>query len=198
MEKKKIFAQKLVRDIRGILTYILMIAIYVLIWYFTYKRANDDITFWGIIICFVIGWAIMSWYEKKNYLFSMNKFYKLLGAIVGIPLLFGSWVNMLIDYLLKENEPKKETKTEDKVQKLDRARTAEEILEEVNKIEKKYNNISSYSNYDFNTEYEYECERCFKRISEEDYDLYDGMCEECFDETHYDFNGTPREDYWNY
>lgn len=47
-------------------------------------------------------------------------------------------------------------------------------------------------------ENEYECERCFRKISEEEFDLYDGMCEECFDETHYDFNGNPREDYWNY
>ena len=42
------------------------------------------------------------------------------------------------------------------------------------------------------------CERCFKEISEEEYELYDGMCEECFDESHYDFNGNPRDDYWNY
>ena len=32
----------------------------------------------------------------------------------------------------------------------------------------------------------------------EEYELYDEMCEECFEETHYDFNGNPREDYWNY
>ena len=44
----------------------------------------------------------------------------------------------------------------------------------------------------------YSCERCFKRISQEEYELYDDMCEECFEETHYDFDGNPREDYWNY
>ncbi len=42
------------------------------------------------------------------------------------------------------------------------------------------------------------CERCFKEISEEEYELHDGMCEECFDESHYDSDGNPREDYWNY
>ena len=42
------------------------------------------------------------------------------------------------------------------------------------------------------------CERCFKEISEEEYELHDGMCEECFDESHYDSDGNPRKDYWNY
>lgn len=198
MKKKEISAQELVRNIREILTYILMIAIYVLIWYFVYKVANDDITFWGTIICFAIGWAIMSWYENENYiLFPMNKFYKFLGAIVVIPLLVGTGVNMLIDYVLKEDEQQIETKTDKKVQQTTRPRTADEILKEVNVIENKYNNTPSYNSYGFNTE-EYECERCFKKISEEEFELYDGMCEECFDETHYDFNGNPREDYWNY
>ena len=29
---------------------------------------------------------------------------------------------------------------------------------------------------------EYYCERCLKKISYEDYEIYDGMCEECFEE----------------
>lgn len=97
----------------------------------------------------------------------------------------------------KEDKQQIENKT-DKVQQPTKARTADEILKEVNAIEKKYNNTPSYNSYDFNTKEEYECERCFKKISEEEIELYDGMCEECFDETHYDFNGNPREDYWNY
>lgn len=52
---------------------------------------------------------------------------------------------------------------------------------------------------DFNfPEEKYYCERCFKEITQEEYELYDDMCEECFEETHYDFDGNPREDYWNY
>ena len=47
-------------------------------------------------------------------------------------------------------------------------------------------------------EEKYYCERCFKEISQEEYELYDDMCEECFEETHYDFDGNPRKDYWNY
>ncbi len=40
-----------------------------------------------------------------------------------------------------------------------------------------------------NLEEEYECEMCFKKISEEEYELYDGMCEECFMDVHIDNDG---------
>lgn len=38
-----------------------------------------------------------------------------------------------------------------------------------------------------------ECERCFKIISEEEYELHDGLCEECFIEVHTDKNGHFRD-----
>ena len=36
---------------------------------------------------------------------------------------------------------------------------------------------------------EFECEMCFKKISEEEYELYDGMCEDCFMDVHIDSDG---------
>ena len=36
---------------------------------------------------------------------------------------------------------------------------------------------------------EFECEVCFKKISEEEYELYDGMCEDCFMDVHIDNDG---------
>ena len=36
---------------------------------------------------------------------------------------------------------------------------------------------------------EFECEMCFKKISEEEYELYDGMCEDCFMDVHIDNDG---------
>ena len=44
----------------------------------------------------------------------------------------------------------------------------------------------------------YYCERCDKRISKEEYEQYGDLCEECFDEVYYDFDGNFREDYWKY
>lgn len=45
---------------------------------------------------------------------------------------------------------------------------------------------------------EYYCERCFKKIEQEECELYDGLCEECHDDVYFDLEGNPRRDYWNY
>lgn len=66
-------------------------------------------------------------------------------------------------------------------------------------IDYKQQKTSEDKSADFNFQEEkHYCERCFKEISQEEYELYDDMCEECFEETHYDFDGNPRKDYWNY
>lgn len=41
---------------------------------------------------------------------------------------------------------------------------------------------------------EYECEMCFKKITREEYELYDCMCEECFMDAHTDKNGNFHDD----
>lgn len=51
---------------------------------------------------------------------------------------------------------------------------------------------------DVNDNEKYYCERCDKRISKEEYEQYGDLCEECFDEVYYDFDGNFREDYWKY
>ena len=91
------------------------------------------------------------------------------------------------------------------VLKKDRSEEVERIYRQEycskNKIPEKYKQqeINRDKNIDINfPEEKYYCERCFKEISQEEYELYDDMCEECFEETHYDFDGNPREDYWNY
>ena len=50
-------------------------------------------------------------------------------------------------------------------------------------------NDNNFTTYDYSDlEEEYYCEICLKRITEEDYELYDCMCEDCFFE---------KEDYKN-
>ena len=58
------------------------------------------------------------------------------------------------------------------------------------------NKVDTYDDVD-NKE-KYYCERCDKRISKEEYEQYGDLCEECFDEVYYDFDGNFREDYWKY
>ena len=44
-------------------------------------------------------------------------------------------------------------------------------------------------------EEEFYCERCFKKISEEEYEANDCMCEDCFSDTHMDEFGNFRDDF---
>ena len=41
---------------------------------------------------------------------------------------------------------------------------------------------------------EFECERCFKKISFEEYELNDSMCEDCYEDVHTDKHGNFHED----
>lgn len=52
-----------------------------------------------------------------------------------------------------------------------------------------YSDDYDYGKYDNWDEEIYECGICFKKISEEEYELNDCMCEECFIELHTDKNG---------
>ena len=45
-----------------------------------------------------------------------------------------------------------------------------------------------------NEKIECRCERCFKKISLEEYELNDFMCEDCYQEVHTDKNGNFHDD----
>lgn len=54
------------------------------------------------------------------------------------------------------------------------------------------------ANDDEEDEEKYECEVCFKEIFYDEYELYDGMCEDCFANVHTDENGNYHyEEYWD-
>ena len=89
------------------------------------------------------------------------------------------------------------------IKKKDRTEEINNIIEK-NKIasNKNYNyNTNTYippfateeiedsDNKDIYTKEEFECEMCFKKISEEEYELYDCMCEDCFMDIHIDNDG---------
>lgn len=48
--------------------------------------------------------------------------------------------------------------------------------------------------FDDEEKLECECERCFKKISLEEYELNDFMCEDCYQEVHTDKNGNFHDD----
>lgn len=193
---KDLTAKNLMIIIRFILLSILFILIYFIIWHFIYKIGNEDIIFWGTIICLVIGWKRLGYYEEAmtykkiaeceririSYKFKINTFLKILITPIALPLIFSAYVcEFISDYIYKDNVPPKEN-ANTKVNTNIRIKTAEEIENEWNKYKRKYN-VNNYNSttYDYSDlEEEYYCEVCLKRIPEEEYELHDCMCEECF------------------
>lgn len=98
----------------------------------------------------------------------------------------GQFIYIIIADVISESKEKHEDKKLI-VQKSDEKppMTSKQLLEEyyykplANK--KRVDNDSNYSS----TEEEFYCERCFKKISEDEYEMCDGMCEECFDEVNF-------------
>ena len=62
-------------------------------------------------------------------------------------------------------------------------------IDSIDEDEDKENNF-----FDENEDLEYECEVCFKKISFEEYELYDCMCEDCYQDVHTDEQGNFHED----
>ena len=153
----------------------------------------------GIIfaILFPMGIALLKGFNfesKLIYIIYTILFFLLLDYIptyVGIILLFVIVLLFILEFILVLKEDR--TEEIDRIYRQERKSTVKRInkYSQQNKKENEYIKINSMKE-------KYYCERCFKEISQEEYELYDDMCEECFEETHYDFNGNPREDYWNY
>lgn len=75
---------------------------------------------------------------------------------------------------------------------------AEDIIKSINrKSKKKFEGLEleDVNNEDLIYDDEiYECERCFKKISYEEYELNDCMCEDCYQDVHTDKNGNFHDD----
>jgi hypothetical protein len=61
------------------------------------------------------------------------------------------------------------------------------LIKEYSKPHIKTKTYNNYNNFKSDDE-EFFCERCFKKISEDEYEMNDGMCEECYTDVY--FNDT--------
>ena len=89
--------------------------------------------------------------------------------------------NFIIKLKSKNKDESTEIKTEKVETKFERDMRIQRLINEYSKPHKSSSNSNHYDNIKINKE-EYYCERCFKKISEEEFELYDCMCEECFEE----------------
>lgn len=64
----------------------------------------------------------------------------------------------------------------------------------ISEIEDNYEDKIEKDMFDDEEELEYECERCFKKITFEEYDLNDCMCEDCYQDVHTDEHGNFHDD----
>lgn len=202
---KDLTVKNLMIIIRFILVSILFILIYCVIWHFIYKIGNEYVNFFGPIICLIIGWKRLGYYEEAmtykiindyerirySYKFEINPFLKIILTPIVIPLMISAYVcEFITDCIYKDNAPKSENTKNTNVNANTKIKTAEEIEKNWKEYERKYKlNDNNFTTYDYSDlEEEYYCEICLKRITEEDYELYDCMCEDCFFE---------KEDYKN-
>lgn len=180
---KNVNIDKVVKYIRVAIIYIMTIILYITISWLIYQTNNSNLIGWLVIICFVIGWNIIERYEEYSWN-SFNFITKFLLSIIGIPLLIAFWLNKLFDLLIyKKNDNCQEKNSTLKVN--------ENIKNDT--MHYKYNIRNNYNTKNEAEDIEYKekyiCERCFKEISEEEYELYDCMCEQCFSDEHINKDG---------
>ena len=76
--------------------------------------------------------------------------------------------------------------------------TEQNTIKNLDNIDFSKEKLEVDDNKEAEDEEKYECEICFKEIPYEEYELYDGMCEECFMSVHADEHGNYcDEEYWN-
>ena len=197
-EEKATIKKKIKNNLIRLLCFLILSGIFGYIGYSFCLDNGYDIQR-GIIfaILFPMGIALLKGFNfesKLIYIIYTILFFLLLDYIptyVGIILLFVIVLLFILEFILVLKEDR--TEEIDRIYRQERKSKVKRInkYSQQNKKENEYIRINSMKE-------KYYCERCFKEISEEEYELYDDMCEECFEETHYDFNGNPREDYWNY
>lgn len=182
--------------IRFILLSILLSLIYLFIWHFIIViLINDEgITILSKIVFAVIGFNLMTYYEhcvdnariarflngenlRISYHFEINPLLRIILIPIAIPVFISTYISDWITDHIYGN------KTTNTYTNATRPVPTSPNNNYTHTTHKKYNTDTNYNN-DF--EDEYYCEMCFKKITEEEYDNFDGMCEECFEAETFD------------
>lgn len=182
--------------IRFILLSILLSLIYLFIWHFIIVIIINDegVTILSKIVFAVIGFNLMTYYEhcidnariarflngenlRISYHFEINPLLRIILIPIAIPVFISTYICDWITYHIYGNET---TNTNANITKPVSTSSNNNYTHTTHK---KYNTDTNYDN-DF--EDEYYCEMCFKKITEEEYDNFDGMCEECFEAETFD------------
>lgn len=198
--KDKLISQELTDIIVGLIAFIMLSGVFGYIGYSFCLDNGYDIQK-GIVfgILFPMGIAILketNLGNKFTYIIYVVLYFILSDYIptyIGIILLFISilsFIGLFIATIKKDRSEEIDgIYRQEYCQQLKKSKTMDYKQQKTSEDKSSKFNVSEEKHY---------CERCFKEISQEEYELYDDMCEECFEDTYYDFDGNPRDDYWNY
>lgn len=182
--------------IRFILLSILLSLIYLLIWHFIIVIIINDegVTILSKIVFAVIGFNLMTYYEhcidnariarflngenlRISYHFEINPLLRIILIPIAIPVFISTYI---CDWITDHIYGNKTTNTYTNITK---PVSTSQNNNYTHTTHKNYNTDTNYDNY---FKDEYYCEMCFKKITEEEYDNFDGMCEECFEAETFD------------
>lgn len=181
--------------IRFILLCIVLSLIYLLLLYLVLTTINnEDVTFGSIIILVIIGYSLITYYEHSidaarigrflngenlriSYHFQFDFLFKIFLTPIAIPVFISTYICDWITDHIYGNE------TTNINANITKPVSTSSNNNYTNTTHKKYNTDTNYDNY---FKDEYYCEMCFKKITEEEYDNFDGMCEECFEAETFD------------
>lgn len=192
MYMKNIKLRNLIIFIRFILLSIVLSLIYLLLWHFIIVIIINDegITLLSKIVFAIIGFNLITYYEnnmdtariarflngenvRPSYHFEINPLLRIILIPIAIPVFISTYIcDLITDHIYGDE-------------------TTNTITSVPTNSANKYTHIT-HKNYNTDTNYdnyfkdEYYCEMCFKKITEEEYDNFDGMCEECFEAENFD------------
>ena len=191
--KSQLISNELNEFLKSLIVFLLISILFGYVGYIYSKDNNLSISH-GIIfgVLFPLGVGLLEMSNFSNFFITLIYTIAYLAIASHIPTFVGGIILFIIIGLLVINFIY--------IEKKDRTKEIEEY-NNYNNCNKKRNVTTIQNNNYIAEDYsikenpeEYECEMCFKKISEEEYELYDCMCEECFMDAHTDKYGNFHDD----
>ena len=199
--KKELISKDLTVLLKSLITFLLLAIIFGFIGY-KYSIDNSENVLNGIIYGSLFPFGLIL--VNERYYGSLLSFIIYSIIYIGVASIIPVFVGITILFFIISIYIMKfiEIETKDRTREIGEIKTNIKMEQERKRLnlDKKEKNISSVPNISINNKdikkdnkkdtekdiyndifkEEFECEICFKKISEEEYEAFDGMCEDCF------------------
>ena len=178
MRKNKVDSVNKIKAIFGLIIFLSMISFCAYAGY-TYCKDNNGDVIKGIVFGALLPFIILILDHKANFGFigfiiitflyvMICSYIPLFVGVIAMPFVIVYFIHNVLD------------ECKDDVKGVGKDITAKNETQYKNTYTS--NNCEIENNTPFITKEEYYCERCFKKISEEEYEMNDCMCEECYED----------------